>query len=140
MESMGMHVGKRLAERYTCYVPRINAQLDMIKFICKEFWTEVFRKQADKLQTNYQGIYVLHDYNLPWFSKLSHTNIELQEAQALASLACGIVKGALLNLGMKAKVTCEIVNIPRCQFTVVDATILPGVGGDNASATSTTTK
>ena len=29
-------------------------EVNVMKFICKEFWTEVFRKQIDKLQTNNQ--------------------------------------------------------------------------------------
>ena len=33
-------------ERYTWDRPRIGTDLDAIKFICKEFWVEVFRKQA----------------------------------------------------------------------------------------------
>ena len=33
-------------ERYTWDRPRIGSDLDAIKFICKEFWVELFRKQA----------------------------------------------------------------------------------------------
>ena len=33
-------------ERYTWDRPRIGTDLDAIKFICKEFWMEVFRKQV----------------------------------------------------------------------------------------------
>lgn len=29
-------------------------EVNVMKFVCKEFWTEVFRKQIDKLQTNNQ--------------------------------------------------------------------------------------
>lgn len=29
-------------------------EVNVMKFICKEFWTEIFRKQIDKLQTNNQ--------------------------------------------------------------------------------------
>ena len=38
-----------------------TAQLEAVKFLCKEFWTEVFRKQIDKLQTNHRGVFVLKD-------------------------------------------------------------------------------
>jgi hypothetical protein len=31
---------------------RFVEALDVMKFICREFWTEVFRKPIDKLQTN----------------------------------------------------------------------------------------
>lgn len=28
--------------------------LDVIKFICKDFWIAIFKKQIDKLQTNHR--------------------------------------------------------------------------------------
>ena len=52
VESIGFSVGVRLAERYTKDRPRFADTLEIIKFICKDFWVEVFRKQIDKLQTN----------------------------------------------------------------------------------------
>lgn len=52
VEAVGFQVGQRLVERYTKELPRFTEVLDVIKFICKEFWFEVYRKQIDKLQTN----------------------------------------------------------------------------------------
>ena len=34
--------------------PSFKDELDMMKFICKDFWTQVFRKQIDNLRTNHQ--------------------------------------------------------------------------------------
>ena len=42
----GYRVGRQLAERYTFERPRLGENLDVIKFICKEFWNEAFRKQV----------------------------------------------------------------------------------------------
>lgn len=33
--------------------------LDVIKFICKDLWTIVFRKQIDNLKTNHRVCYLL---------------------------------------------------------------------------------
>ena len=52
IEAMGFEVGSRLVERYTRDKPRFSDTLEIIKFICKDFWMEVYRKQIDKLQTN----------------------------------------------------------------------------------------
>ena len=52
VEAVGFQVGQRLAERYTKEGPRFTDTLDIIKFICKDFWFEIYRKQIDKLQTN----------------------------------------------------------------------------------------
>lgn len=34
--------------------PRFTDTLDMIKFLCKDIWTLVFRKQIDNLKTNHR--------------------------------------------------------------------------------------
>jgi len=52
IEAIGFQVGMRLVERYTKDRPRFTDTLEIIKFICKDFWMEVYRKQIDKLQTN----------------------------------------------------------------------------------------
>jgi len=52
LEAVGFHVGERLVERYTKERPRFSDTLEIIKFICKDFWYEVYRKHIDKLQTN----------------------------------------------------------------------------------------
>jgi hypothetical protein len=40
--------------RYARDKPRFGDPLDAVKFICKEFWNEVFAKQVDNLKTNYR--------------------------------------------------------------------------------------
>ena len=40
--------------RYARDKPRFGDPLDAVKFICKEFWNEVFSKQVDNLKTNYR--------------------------------------------------------------------------------------
>ena len=52
IEAVGFQVGQRLAQRYTKDRQRLGDTLEIIKFICKDFWMEVYRKQIDKLQTN----------------------------------------------------------------------------------------
>lgn len=34
--------------------PRFNDTLDVIKFLCKDLWMLVFRKQIDNLKTNHR--------------------------------------------------------------------------------------
>lgn len=42
----GFRVGRQLAERYTANRARLGEPLEVIKFICKEFWAAAFRKQV----------------------------------------------------------------------------------------------
>lgn len=51
--------------------PRPQGPLDCIKFICKDLWTLLFRKQIDNLKTNHRGIYVLTDNRFQPLSRIS---------------------------------------------------------------------
>eukprot|EP00013_Stygamoeba_regulata_P005536 CAMPEP_0177638536 /NCGR_PEP_ID=MMETSP0447-20121125/5540_1 /TAXON_ID=0 /ORGANISM="Stygamoeba regulata, Strain BSH-02190019" /LENGTH=79 /DNA_ID=CAMNT_0019140503 /DNA_START=240 /DNA_END=475 /DNA_ORIENTATION=- len=78
---MGERVGGRLIERYTKGKPRFQEKLEIIKFICKEFWTETFRKQCDNLRTNRRGVFVLQDLNFRLLANMSSTaDIDAKEA------------------------------------------------------------
>ncbi|KAG8126296.1 hypothetical protein E2320_021475, partial [Naja naja] len=54
LENMGFRVGQGLIERFTKDTARFKDELDIMKFICKDFWTTVFKKQIDNLRTNHQ--------------------------------------------------------------------------------------
>ncbi|KAI6679009.1 hypothetical protein NL676_039805 [Syzygium grande] len=54
IEAIGYQVGHQLSERYTMERPRFSDHLEAIKFICKDFWSEVFEKQIDNLKTNHR--------------------------------------------------------------------------------------
>lgn len=40
--------------RFTKDCSRFKDELDVLKFVCKEFWNGVFKKQVDNLRTNHQ--------------------------------------------------------------------------------------
>ena len=49
--------------------PRFTDTLDMIKFLCKDMWTLVFRKQIDNLKTNHRvRLFFLLSPDFPLFS------------------------------------------------------------------------
>jgi len=98
-------------------------QLEAVKFLCKEFWMEVFRKQIDKLQTNHRGVFVLKDHELRWLRRLPPED-ETARVAAIKLLAfpCGLIRGALSNLGIGAVVSCDFLadgkNMAACSFNV----------------------
>lgn len=51
--------------------PRPQTPLDAIKFICKDLWTILFRKQIDNLKTNHRGVFVLTDARFQPMSRMS---------------------------------------------------------------------
>lgn len=44
--------------RYTMDRPRFFDHLEAIKFICKDFWSELFKKQIDNLKTNHRVCFI----------------------------------------------------------------------------------
>lgn len=54
LEMLGYRVGLGIVERFSRDKPRFNDTLDVIKFLCKDLWTLVFRKQIDNLKTNHR--------------------------------------------------------------------------------------
>lgn len=128
IDAIGYRVGRQLAERYTFERPRLSENLDVIKFICKEFWSEAFRKQVDNLRTNHRGTYVLRDADFCWLKRLSSApgefgaNSTSELAKDYLHLPCGMIRGALVHLGVDCTVTVEATGLPSgghsCDFTV----------------------
>ncbi|KAF1933439.1 transport protein particle component [Didymella exigua CBS 183.55] len=71
LESLGYRVGLGVVERFSRDTPRPTTPLDCIKFLCKDLWTLLFRKQIDNLKTNHRGIYVLTDNTFKPLTRMS---------------------------------------------------------------------
>lgn len=54
LEKLGYRVGLGLSEQFSRDRPRFSDSLDVIKFLCKEIWVVVFKKQIDNLKTNHR--------------------------------------------------------------------------------------
>uniref|UniRef100_H3CHX5 Trafficking protein particle complex subunit 6B n=1 Tax=Tetraodon nigroviridis TaxID=99883 RepID=H3CHX5_TETNG len=115
LENMGFRVGQGLIERITRDSPSFKDELDIMKFICK-FWTKVFRRQVDNLRTNHQGTYVLQDNKFSLLTQLSSGKQYLDQAPKYLAFSCGVVRGALCNLGLESVVTAEVSIMPSCKF------------------------
>ncbi|XP_059999143.1 trafficking protein particle complex subunit 6B isoform X5 [Lagenorhynchus albirostris] len=129
LENMGFRVGQGLIEstvlllvdlfRFTKDTARFKDELDIMKFICKDFWTTVFKKQIDNLRTNHQGIYVLQDNKFRLLTQMSAGKQYLEHASKYLAFTCGLIRGGLLNLGIKSIVTAEVSSMPACKFQVM---------------------
>ena len=54
LESLGFRVGQGLSERFSRDRPHFTDHLDVIKFLCKDMWMMIFKKQIDNLKTNHR--------------------------------------------------------------------------------------
>jgi len=120
LELVGYNAGYRLIEKLTREYPKFKDELDLMKFVCKDFWTAVFRKQIDNLRTNHQGVYVLQDKSFKFLAKVSGGGGKqyLEDATSFVVFTCGLVRGSLANLGLNSIVTAEIVAPPAVKFQV----------------------
>eukprot|EP00700_Malawimonas_jakobiformis_P002762 EC724900.1.p1 GENE.EC724900.1~~EC724900.1.p1 ORF type:complete len:160 (+),score=16.23 EC724900.1:63-542(+) len=117
VEQIAFVCGQKFLER-SCDKKRILNQTELIKYVCREFWTEVYSKQMDQLRRNLQqeGNYVLTDLRfrgLRRFESMHKEDIELHLA-----FACGMLRGALAALNVTATVTAEVAEPPACAFIV----------------------
>mmetsp|Transcript_26229 Transcript_26229/g.49823 ORF Transcript_26229/g.49823 Transcript_26229/m.49823 type:complete len:158 (+) Transcript_26229:141-614(+) len=122
--AIGVQVGLQLTERHTTECRRFADHLEMIKFICKEFWQEVFQKQIDNLKTNrYREVFVLQDSTFKW---IQHPCLNEHTPESEDSIAtrlmfpCGLVKGALAGFGLHCDVSAELVDrsLGTCAFHI----------------------
>jgi len=119
-ETLGFDIGQRLIERVTYEHSIMQSHLDIIKFICKDFWESIFGKQVNVLKTNRKGLFVLQDSQFPWTYTFSKTNNSSSSKmiEDFALFPCAIISGALSRLGMKCRVSVDVSENPVCTFTV----------------------
>ncbi|KAH9060754.1 NO signaling/Golgi transport ligand-binding domain-containing protein [Lactarius vividus] len=137
LEAIGMHVGANITERCASQiilqsrthtdVPRLchgragfADTLDIVKFICKELWSTCWDKQVDNLRTNHRGVYVLQDNSFKPIARISSWESRAdatRRARLYVAMSAGMIRGALMRLGLHGTVTPEI-NLPQCTFQV----------------------
>ncbi|KAI0993027.1 hypothetical protein K3495_g15157 [Podosphaera aphanis] len=123
LEALGYRVGQGLVERFSRERPRFTDTLDVIKFICKDLWIILFRKQLDNLKTNHRGVYVLTDNSFRPFTRMSTEpgGQAIVRAQPFLWFPCGIIRGALANMGIDATVQAESNELPGASFQIKSA-------------------
>ncbi|RYP62633.1 hypothetical protein DL769_007239 [Monosporascus sp. CRB-8-3] len=120
LEALGYRVGMGLVERFSRDRPRFHDALDAIKFVCKDLWMLVFRKQVDNLKTNHRGVYVLTDNAFRPLSRMSADagGQAVARAQPFLWFPCGILRGALAAMGISATVQGETNELPGAVFQI----------------------
>ncbi|KAI6228922.1 hypothetical protein M3Y99_01171800 [Aphelenchoides fujianensis] len=118
LEALGYRVGYSLVERLSRDIPRIPSELESVKFICKEFWTNVFGKQVDNLRTNHEGIYVIQDNRFTLLASFSDGTQYLKDVSVYLAFPSGVLRGALSNLGIEANVSATVEKLPTVRFNI----------------------
>lgn len=124
LEGLGYRVGQGLLERFSKDRPRFTDTLDIIKFLCKDLWQLVFRKQIDNLKTNHRGVYVLTDNSFRPFARMSTEpgGNAVAKAQPYLYFPCGVIRGALSSMGINATVQADTTELPGATFQIKSIT------------------
>jgi trafficking protein particle complex subunit 6 len=109
----GYRVGFSLSERLSKENARYRDELDTVKYLCKELWICLFKKQVDNLRTNHQGVYVIHDGR---FRLLQQTFLTMNKPFDMKdrlhtlyiAYSSGLIRGILTNMGYPCRVTTEL--------------------------------
>ncbi|MFS7930956.1 putative diphosphate--fructose-6-phosphate 1-phosphotransferase [Helianthus anomalus] len=88
--------------------PRFSDHLEAIKFICKDFWSELFKKHIDNLKTNHRA-----NDKFAWLSLMSGEpstetrgsapeagNKAVETTDMHLYFPCGIIRGALYSVSL----------------------------------------
>uniref|UniRef100_A0AC35TT39 Trafficking protein particle complex subunit 6B n=1 Tax=Rhabditophanes sp. KR3021 TaxID=114890 RepID=A0AC35TT39_9BILA len=118
LEAMGFRIGKTLCEKNSKEVARLSSSLEIMKFVCKDFWSYAFAKQADNLKTNNQGIFVIFDNSFSFLVNFSKGKQFVESCGIHLALPSGIIRGALAALNVKAVVTASIETLPAAKFQI----------------------
>lgn len=59
LEQLGRRVGATMVEQMTRDIPRFKNELDVLVFVCKQFWQQAWHKPVDNLKTNHQVPYTI---------------------------------------------------------------------------------
>jgi len=119
LESLGYRVGFSLAEQLTKDSPRFKDDLEIMKFICRDFWSALYQKQVDNLRTNHHGVYVLLDNNFKLLTHISTGKQYIEHASMYLAIPCGYVRGVLANLGVSSIVTADVTQLPAVKFQIM---------------------
>lgn len=103
-----------MIERFTKDISRVKDELHIMKFICKAFWTTVFKKQIDILRTKHQDIYILQDNKFCLLAEMSTEKQYLEHAPKYLTFTCGLIRGGSSNLGIKSILTVGVASINAC--------------------------
>uniref|UniRef100_A0A1I7U825 Trafficking protein particle complex subunit 6B n=1 Tax=Caenorhabditis tropicalis TaxID=1561998 RepID=A0A1I7U825_9PELO len=118
LESIGYRVGRQLVEKVSKEAPKLVTELEIVKFICKDFWSSVFGKQVDNLRTNHQGVYVVQDGRFTTLRSFPEGDQYVKESGYFLAFPCGLLRGALAGLNIRAVVTPTIESVPSVKFHI----------------------
>lgn len=126
LELLGYNIGVKLNElilfklidQFDKNNESLSTSLDIMKFICKDFWKILFKKQISNLRTNHRGTFVLVDSN---FKLIENFDINHPDCNKMITYYLmyinGLIKGVLKSFGINSNITNDI-TFPSVSFNI----------------------
>ena len=118
LRSMGLRVGQIIQERLNVEAPRTQEEVDIVRFVCRDVWANLFLKQIDKLKTDNKGIYYLIDQEFCLIRQVTDSVQYARELPLFLEFTCGLLQGTFNQFGLSASVSPDISHPPACTFVV----------------------
>eukprot|EP00045_Choanoeca_perplexa_P005647 m.47467 g.47467 ORF g.47467 m.47467 type:complete len:164 (+) comp13227_c0_seq3:150-641(+) len=118
VRKVGQGAGRPVFEVHTAINARFKNELDMVKLVCKEVWTQMYGKGIDNLRTNHRGVYVLVDNRFPALTGVHLDVVEQSDIELMMAFHEGVVEGGFQTLGFTASVSADLSALPACSFNL----------------------
>ncbi len=108
---LGMSVGEQLVELNTSQMAPFHDALSCLKWIAKDFWTLLFKKNVTHLKTDRKNTFILEDHDFKWIYTVQHDNLHYIE------FASGLLQGAVSALYSPCTISIQVEH-PKVTFFI----------------------
>lgn len=107
----------KLNDQFSKNHEELLSLLDIMKFISKDVWKLLFKKQISNLRTNHRGTFVLVDANFKLIENFDLNENTMNMINYYLSYVNGVIKGTLKSFGVDSVVSNEV-NFPLVTFNI----------------------
>ena len=102
IRQLGNNVGEQLVELNTIQMAPFHDPLSCLKFIAKDFWNMLFKKNITHLKTDRKNTFILEDHEFKWIYAVQQDNLKYIE------FTSGLIEGAVNALCGPCTVTIQV--------------------------------
>ncbi|KAK2948934.1 putative Transport protein particle (TRAPP) component [Blattamonas nauphoetae] len=122
IERIGFRSGEKFTEKLFFDQPPTSFQANRVgisSFLRHSFWPIAFKGNATILAGSYENMFTIEDTDFIWTRSFSLTGYSKSNLQLYLQYSCGMIRGAIKQLGYRAKVTGSCQSSPKhCQFVI----------------------
>eukprot|EP00835_Amoeboradix_gromovi_P005007 NODE_432_length_8732_cov_0.302907.p6 type:complete len:144 gc:universal NODE_432_length_8732_cov_0.302907:6242-6673(+) len=102
VRAIGNSVGEQIVEIATFQTAPFHDPLACLKWIAKDFWNLVFKKNITHLKTDRKNTFILEDHEFKWIYSIQQDTLQYIE------FASGLIQGAVTALSGPCSITVQV--------------------------------